>query len=69
MRGDIEASGARYAPVGAPRRWPSWLTELRSRRKRARTERLVLAERLASERRSARRGAEHAPKLPTIRPW
>jgi hypothetical protein len=69
MRGDLQAASARYAPARSRRVWHSWLPVFMARHRQLRAERLEVAERLASERRIARRRGEYAPKLPSLRRW
>lgn len=55
MSGENQASVARLTRAPARGRWPRWHTRMMMERDRARTERMVVMERLAREQRQGRR--------------
>jgi Ser/Thr protein kinase RdoA (MazF antagonist) len=69
MRGDLHVASAGYAPARSRRVWHSWLSVLMARHRHLRAERLEVTERMAAERRIARRRGEYAPDLPSLRRW
>ena len=70
MRGDPQAIAGRL-PRAAPRRWrTSWIADAIETRRRARTDRLEVIERLAREERRARQRGLYVPEVKyRVRPW
>lgn len=70
MRGDPQALAARLPRTARARRWRSWIAAAIERRRQARTEQLVVIERVARERRHARQRGHYVPDPKyRVRPW
>lgn len=70
MRGDPQAITGRLPSAAPARRWSSWIAQAIEERRRIRTERLEVIERLARQERRARERGQYIPELKyRVRPW
>lgn len=63
MRGDLHVVSTRLPNVAPRRRWLSWADDLVQARRRARMQRLEVAERLARDQRRARARGLYVPEV------